>query len=299
MSGQRAEIGFIGLGQMGAPMAARLLADDVLLHVHDANPEAMAHFAARGAEAHGSPRAVADAASVVFACLPGQAISRSVAETAAGGRAVRAYAEMSTIGREAMAAVAATMAAHGVLAVDAPVSGGPPGARAGTLAMMAAGAPEAVALVRPWLARIGRAVFVIGETPGMAQTMKLVNNLLIATNLAAAFEALVMGAKAGLDPDLMLEVINASTGRSMVTEAIVPKAILSGSFDFGAATTIIAKDAELGVAEARALGVPAWTIEQAARLWKLGVLEGYGRADMTEVIRLLERWAGAEVRSRA
>ncbi|MBS0560380.1 MAG: NAD(P)-dependent oxidoreductase [Proteobacteria bacterium] len=295
----RAEIGFIGLGQMGGPMAARLLADDVRLHVHDANPGAMAGFAARGAVAHGSARGVADAAAVVFACLPAQAISLAVAEEAAAGTALRVYAEMSTIGRETMAAVAATMAARGVAAVDAPVSGGPPGARAGTLAMMAAGAPEAVALVRPWLARIGRAVFVIGETPGMAQTMKLVNNLLIATNLASAFEALVMGAKAGLDPDLMLEVINASTGRSMVTETLIPKAVLPGSFDFGAATAIIAKDAELGVAEARSLGVPAWTVEQAARLWKLGVLEGYGRADMTEVIRLLEKWAGAEVRSRA
>jgi 3-hydroxyisobutyrate dehydrogenase-like beta-hydroxyacid dehydrogenase len=115
--------------------------------------------------------------------------------------------------------------------------------------------------------------------------------------MAAAFEALVMGAKAGLDADLMVDVLNASTGRSLVTTDIVPKAILPGTFDFGATTAIMSKDAELGVAEARALGVPVWTIEQAARLWKMGVLNGMGADDMTGLIKLLEGWSGAQVRS--
>jgi 3-hydroxyisobutyrate dehydrogenase len=292
------DLGFIGLGQMGGPMAARLLADDVRLHVHDPNPSAMATLVEHGAVAHASAASVADAAPIVFACLPSQSISRSVAAAVAEGRAVRAYAEMSTIGRETMAGIAETLGARGIGLVDAPVSGGPPGARAGTLAMMAAGAPETIEQVRPWLARIGRAVFVIGETPGMAQIMKLVNNLMIATNMVAAFEGLVMGAKAGLDPDLMVDVLNASTGRSLVTTDIVPKAILPGTFDFGATTAIMAKDAELGVSEARALGVPAWTIEQAARLWRLGMLKGLAARDMTSLITLLEGWSGAEVRSR-
>jgi len=109
---------------------------------------------------------------------------------------------------------------------------------------------------------------------------------------------LVIGTKAGLDADMMIDVLNASTGRSLVTTDIVPKAVLPGTFDFGATTTIMAKDAELGVAEARALGVPAWTIEQAARLWRLGILHGLGSEDMTSLITLLEGWAGTEVRSR-
>jgi len=221
-----------------------------------------------------------------------------VAAGVAEGCAVQVYAEMSTIGRDTIAGIADAMGARGIAVVDAPISGGPPGARAGTLAMMAAGSQDAVARVRPWLARIGRVVFVIGDTPGMAQVMKLVNNLLIATNMAAAFEALVMGAKAGLDADLMVDVLNASTGRSPVTTDIVPKAILPGTFDFGATTAIMSKDAELGVAEARALGVPIWTIEQAARLWRIGVLQGLGPADMTSLITLVEGWSGAEVRSR-
>jgi len=292
------DLGFIGLGQMGASMAARLLAPDVRLHVHDANPAAATAFADQGAVVHPSASAVADAASIVFACLPSQSISRSVADAVAQGRAVQVYAEMSTIGRETVTAIAETLGARGIAVVDAPISGGPPGARAGTLAMMAAGAPEAVERVRPWLARIGRAVFVIGDKPGMAQVMKLVNNLLIATNLAAAFEGLVMGAKAGLDPDLMVDVLNASTGRSLVTTDIVPKAVLPGTFDFGAATSIMSKDAELGVAEAHALGVQIWTIEHAARLWHLGVLQGLGNKDMTTLITLLEGLSGVKVRSR-
>jgi 3-hydroxyisobutyrate dehydrogenase-like beta-hydroxyacid dehydrogenase len=292
------DLGFIGLGHMGAPMAARLLAPDVRLHVHDANPAAAAALVDKGAVAHPSAASVADAAPIVFACLPSQSVSRTVAAGVANGRAVQVYAEMSTIGRETIAGIAETLGARGIAVVDAPISGGPPGARAGTLAMMAAGPQAAVERVHPWLARIGRVVFVIGEKPGMAQVMKLVNNLIVATNMAAAFEGLVMGAKAGLDADMMVDVLNASTGRSLVTTDIVPKAVLPGTFDFGATTTIMSKDSELGVAEARALGVPIWTIEQAARLWKMGVLHGMGADDMTGLIKLLEGWSGAEVRSR-
>jgi 3-hydroxyisobutyrate dehydrogenase-like beta-hydroxyacid dehydrogenase len=292
------DLGFIGLGQMGGPMAERLLAPDVRLHVHDPNPAAMAVLTDRGAVAHASPAAVGDAAGIVFACLPGQAISRAVADAVADGRAVKLYAEMSTIGRETVAGIAQALAPRGIAVVDAPISGGPAGARAGPLAMMAAGPPEAVETLRPWLLRIGRAVYVTGAAPGMAQVMKLVNNLLFATNMAAAFEALVVGAKAGLDPDLMVTVINASTGRSMASEHIVPRHVLQGSFDFGASAAIMSKDTELGVAEARALGVPIWTIEQAARLWRLGVLHGRGGHDLSSIVTMLEEWGGATVRSR-
>jgi len=132
------DLGFIGLGQMGAPMAERLLAPDVRLHVHDANPAAMAAFVQKGAVAHHSPASVADAAPIVFACLPSQSVSRAVAAGLADGRVVQVYAEMSTIGRETIAGIAETLGARGIAVVDAPISGGPPGARAGTLAMMAA-----------------------------------------------------------------------------------------------------------------------------------------------------------------
>ena len=117
----------------------------------------------------------------------------------------------------------------------------------------------------PWLRRIGREVFVLGDTPGQAQVMKLVNNLMFASNLVAACEGLAMGAKAGLDPDAMLAMVNAGTGRSVATERVLEE-VVSGRFAFGAALSVLDKDVTLGLAEAATLGVPMWALEQAARV---------------------------------
>ena len=293
-------IGFLGLGQMGAPMAERLLGPDVELHVCDPRPEAVAPFVAYGAVACGSPREVADAASIVLACLPSGEVSEAAAlgpEGVVHGHAIRVYAEMSTIGRPAMERIAAGLAARGIAAVDTPITGGPPGARAGTLALMVAGAADAVATLRPFLERIGKRLFVLGERPGQGQVMKLVNNLLIAANMVSAFEALAMGAKAGLDPDAMVDVVNAGTGRSFVTSDMMP-AVLSRRFGFGAAIAVVDKDVHLGLEEARALGVPMWGVEQAARVWRFAATQGMAKDDISELARLMERWAGAEIRGR-
>lgn len=293
-------IGWLGLGQMGAPMAERLFAEDVQLHVFDPRPEAMAPFVARGARAHGSPREVADAASLVIACLPTGKVSEAAALGPDGvihGRAVRVHAEMSTIGRDTIGRIAEGLAAKGIGLVDTPLTGGPAGARAGTLTIMTAGAPENVAAARPFLERIGRKVHVIGDTPGAGQVMKLVNNLLVAAHIITTFEALSMGAKAGLDPDAMAAVVNGGTGRSFVSSDMLP-AVLSGAFGFGAAISVIEKDVTLGLEEARAQGVPMWVIEQAARVWRFAASQGMAQADISEVARLMEGWAGAEIRSR-
>jgi 3-hydroxyisobutyrate dehydrogenase len=288
-------IGFLGLGQMGAPMAERLLAPDVRLYVYDPRPEAMLPFAQQGAVACSSPAAVAAEAEIVFACLPSGKVSEAVAAEVAGGGAVRLYADMSTIGRETMERIAAMMDARNIGFVDAPISGGPPGARAGTLAMLAAGAPDAVAALKPWQLRIGKSVFVIGDRPGQAQVMKLVNNLLFAANLIAAIEGFAMGAKAGLDADTMLAMVNAGTGRSMATERVLEE-IISGRFAFGAAITVLDKDVRLGLAEATALDVPMWTLEQAARVWRFAASQGAGAQDLSTVARFMEDWAGADIR---
>ncbi len=242
------DLGFLGLGQMGAAIAERLAQAGARLHVFDPDPVALAPFVLNGAVDHASARAVADAATIVFACLPGAAISRAVAAEVAQGTALRVYVEMSTIGSRTMRDLAEQLQARGIALIDCPISGGPKGARAGTLSVIAAGPAAALAQVRPWLDRIGKSVFVMGDTPGQAQLMKLVNNLLSAANLAAAFEALVLGAKGGLDPDLMVQVINASTGRNSATLDKVPRAVLPGTFDYGAklATMVQGRDAGAG-----------------------------------------------------
>ena len=276
-------------------MAERLLAPDVRLHVFDPRPEAMAPLAERGAIACASPAAVAAEAEIVFACLPNAQISEAVAAEVAGGSTLRLYAEMSTIGREAVERIATLLTARGIACVDAPISGGPAGARAGTLAMLAAGDPAAVAALWPWQLCIGKTVFVMGERPGQAQVMKLVNNLLFATNLVAACEGLAMGAKAGLDPDAMLAMVNAGTGRSMATERVLEE-VLSGRFAFGAALSVLDKDVRLGLAEATALDVPMWTLEQAARVWRFAATQGAGAEDLTVIARFMEDWVRARIR---
>ena len=292
------ELGFLGLGQMGSAIAERLQGAGATLHLFDPNEAVVAPFAAKGALVHASPTGVADAARIVFACLPNGAVCESVAKEVAAGNAVRIYVEMSTIGGPAQARVQAIVAARGITLVDCPISGGPKGARAGTLTVIAAGPPDARAELRPWLQAIGKNVFEVGDKPGQAQLMKLVNNLINAANLATAFEALVLGAKGGLDPDQMVNILNVSTGQNSATLTKVPKAVLTGTFDYGASLTIMAKDVALGLKEAEALGVPMWVHETVGQLWRFGEQQGLGPADFTSLIKVLEGWAGVEVRSR-
>jgi 3-hydroxyisobutyrate dehydrogenase-like beta-hydroxyacid dehydrogenase len=292
------DLGFLGLGQMGSAIAERLQDAGASLHLFDPNQAALAPFVARGARAHASPTGVADASRIVFACLPSGAISEAVARDVAAGSAVRIYVEMSTIGGPAQAKVQAIVQARGITLVDCPISGGPKGARAGTLTVITAGAPEARSEIRPWLNRIGKNVFEVGDRPGQAQLMKLVNNLVNAANMATAFEALVLGAKGGLDPDQMVDVLNVSTGQNSATLTKVPKAVLTGTFDYGSSLTIMLKDVVLGLQEADALGVPMWVHGTVGQLWRFAEQQGLGPADFTSLIKVLEGWAGVEVRSR-
>jgi 3-hydroxyisobutyrate dehydrogenase-like beta-hydroxyacid dehydrogenase len=292
------DLGFLGLGQMGAAIAERLEAADVRLHVFDPDPVAVAPFVLRGAVDEASAAAVAAAAPIVFACLPNGAVSEQVAAEIAHEHAPRIYVEMSTIGSTAMARIAQSLAGRGIALVDCPISGGPKGARAGTLSVIAAGPSAVLDEIRPWLRRIGQNVFEVGERPGQAQLMKLVNNLISAANMATAFEALVLGAKGGLDPDLMVNVINVSTGRNSATLDKVPKAVLPGTLDYGAKLATMVKDIALGLKEAEALGVPMWVHETVGQLWRFGMTQGLGEADITSLIRIMEGWAGVEVRSR-
>jgi 3-hydroxyisobutyrate dehydrogenase-like beta-hydroxyacid dehydrogenase len=283
---------------MGSAIAERLQDAGAVLHLFDPNQAALAPFVAKGARVHASPTGVADAARIVFACLPSGVVCESVARDVAAGGAMRVYVEMSTIGGPAQAKVQAIVEAAGITLVDCPISGGPKGARAGTLTVIVAGLVEARAEIRPWLERVGKNIFEVGDKPGQAQLMKLVNNLVNAANMATAFEALVLGAKGGLDPDQMVNVLNVSTGQNSATLTKVPKAVLTGSFDYGSSLTIMVKDVVLGLQEAEALGVPMWVHGTVGQLWRFAEQQGLGAADFTSMIKVLEGWAGVEVRSR-
>ncbi len=301
MSLEQAEIGFIGLGAMGGGIARRLAQAGIKLHVYDVDPSKIAAFAKWNVVVHSNPTAIADAVEVVFACLPDGEVSKAVAYGTEGvihGKKVKVYIETSTIGRRPVIDITNTLAAKNIKVLDCPVSGGPRGADDGTLAIMVSGDAAVIESVRKVLNVIGKNVFEIGAEPGMAQMMKLVNNIISASNMASAFEALVLGAKAGLDADLMVNVINASTGRNSATTDKVPKSVLPGTFDYGASTHTLHKDITLGLIEAEELKVPMWVANNTRQVWEFAMTQGGTDLDFTTLIQYYEKWAGVVVRSK-
>src|SRR6516165_7315743 len=176
-----------------------------------------------------------------------------------------------------------------------PISGGPPGARAGTLSVMVSGDPAAIERVRPMISLWGRTLTVAGDQPGAAQVLKLTNNILSAVALVATAEAFVMGSKAGLDPEVMLAAINAGSGCNSATLDKFPAAVLTRSFDYGAEMHILTKDVDLAVAQGEELGVPMWVCQAARLVFKHAIHKGAAADDITAIAKYIERDAGFEI----
>jgi 3-hydroxyisobutyrate dehydrogenase-like beta-hydroxyacid dehydrogenase len=244
-----------------------------------------------------SAREVGDAAGIVFASLPSPQILEKVVlgdDGIAAGKAVRIFIDISTTGPRMAAKIAESLALRNIAMIDAPVSGGLTGARNGTLAVMVSGPLATFEAVRPIIENFGK-IFFMGEIQGAAQTMKLANNLLAAAAIAVSSEAVVMGVKAGLDPKVMLDVINASSGRNSATEDKFPKSVLPRTFDFGFATGLSFKDVRLCVDEAEAMGVPM-VVGSAVRQMLSVTNQLYGPdSDFTCMVKTVESWAHVEV----
>ncbi len=252
-----ARIGFIGLGSMGGPMAARLAAAGHAMVAFDAaGTRERAPLAARTAV---SVADVARAADVVLLSLPdGAAVAVVTAEIAAADRRrVQTVVDTSTIGVGAARAAVGSLAACGVVYLDAPVSGGVAGARSGRLTMMMAGPSAAIERVRPLVSVLAANVFAVGPQPGQGQAMKLLNNVLSATALVATSEAIVFGLDHGLDMRTMLDVLNVSSGQNTATSDKFPRRVLTGTYDAGFATKLMAKDVRLYMEDVRAGGAAA------------------------------------------
>lgn len=287
-------LGFVGLGHMGLPMAGRLLAAGHRVVVCDTRAEATDRAVALGAVGASSPRDVADRADVVLASLPTPDASTAVADAVAEGGAVTLFVDLSTTGSQAAQRNQATLAAHGIGMLDCPVSGGVPGAQNGTLALMVSGPPAEFERARTVLDVLGRPIFV-GEKPGAAQTMKLVNNLMAATSLAATAEVMVAGVKAGLDAAVMIDVLNAGSGATHASRDKFPRSVLPRTFDYGFATGLMVKDLRLYLQEAHALGMPTTLASAVVAVWET-VLQTQGAdSDFTCVVKPLEQAAGVIV----
>jgi 3-hydroxyisobutyrate dehydrogenase-like beta-hydroxyacid dehydrogenase len=298
--GQRMPVGYIGLGQMGGPMAMNVVKAGFPTTVNDVNPGAMKPFLDAGATAAASPKALADVVEHVFVCLPMPDVVRAVALGETGlihGKKIKSYVDLSTTGAVTAREVAAALTAKGIACLDSPVSGGVPGARAGTVSLMMSGDREVALRLMPALMSIGKHPFFLGAAPGLGQTMKVANNYLSAAANIACAEALVMGVKAGVDPKVMLDVVNASSGRSDSSERRYPEFVLKRDFKSGFRQQLLHKDIKLCMQEAAAQGTPMWLGNTVLSFLHYAMSQGTGDEVSHALVRHIERWAGVEVRS--
>jgi len=297
---RKSPIGFIGLGDMGGPMVLRLLDAGYELAIYDTRDEAMTRAAAKGAHRATDPADIANRCKTVFVSLPTPNAVRDVAlgpNGLAEGTAIHNYIDLSTTGAVMANLVASGLSEKDIVAIDSPVSGGILGAETGKLSLMISG-PEAVfEAARPILEVIGNNLFYIGAEPGLGQTMKLANNFLSATNNIAAAEAMVMGVKGGLDPTVMLDVINASSGRNSATMDKFPRAVVTRTFEKSMKQKLLYKDVRLCLEEAEALGCPMWLGSAVRQFLAYAVSQGTGDDTSVALIKHMERWADIEVGS--
>jgi 3-hydroxyisobutyrate dehydrogenase-like beta-hydroxyacid dehydrogenase len=293
------QLGFVGLGRMGGPMVGRLLAAGHQVTVYDTSPEALARVEAQGAATAASPKDVGDRAELVLVSLPTPDIVQAVvlgANGVAEGVRVRTVIDLSTTGPSAAGRIGAGLAERGKAWIDAPVSGGIAGATNGTLAVMVSGAPDAFKDAEAVIATFGK-LFYVGEKAGLAQVAKLANNLLAAAAMVVSSEAMVMGTKAGIDPRVLLDIINAGSGRNSATQDKFPRSVLPGTFDFGFATGLSYKDVRLCIDEAEAMGVPMVAGAAVRQMLAVTNAKFGATSDFTSICRVVEEWAAVEVRA--
>jgi 3-hydroxyisobutyrate dehydrogenase len=289
-------IGFIGLGNMGLPMVANLLKAGYRVHAYDVRREAIQAAVGQGALAAESAAEATSLGEAVVTMVPNspevEAAYLGPKGVLDGARSGQIAIDMSTIDPATTRKVGARLAAVGVRMLDAPVSGGVPGAVAGTLTIMVGGDPAVVAEARPLLSVMGKNVVHVGPL-GAGEVAKICNNLLAGVSMIAAAEAFTIGIRAGVDPKILHDVIRTSSGSCWAIEhncpvaGLVPKSASNRDFAAGFMTDLMAKDLSLARAAARDLGVPCFTGALAHDLYMLASRHGLGRKDFSSVIQLL------------
>lgn len=293
-------VGFIGLGAMGLPMARNVLKAGLHLTVWARRPEAAQEIRDAGAEVAGSPAELARACDVVVLAVTNSPDVEDLVTRGdgllAGAREGTVVVDCSTIAPAVSRRMAGLCAERGVQFLDAPVSGGTQGAEAGTLTIMVGGDPAGVETARPVLDAMGKNIFHVGPA-GAGEVIKLANNMLVGTIALATAEALVMGAKAGADVGAMAQVISASAGASWQLANQFPLRAFNGSFRPGFMTDLLVKDLDLALDLGGEQKTPMFLTALARQLYGEAQARGSGREDYTSVLRVLESAAGVEVRT--
>ena len=260
--------GFAGLGQMGGPMAANIVAAGFDLSVFD--KAGTADRAPDGAKPLESLDALAAVVDTLFLSLPDGPVTLAVARDLAAlqDRAVSVVIDLSTIGLEAAKEAGQILADAGIQYIDAPVSGGQSGAIAGTITVMWGGPAEVLEIYRDVIMAIAKNLFHVGDQAGHGQTVKLLNNFLSGTAMAATSEAVAFGLSQGIEMKSLLDVVNVSTGRNTATSDKFPNRVLTGSYDAGFKTKLLTKDVGLFLDNAKAAGTPTAVAETVVDLWR-------------------------------
>ncbi len=273
------KVGFIGLGSMGRPMAANLARAGFSLQTYDLNRTGSC----------ASPAEAARGAQILITMLPdGKAVRKAVRAALPGIARGCVVVDMSSSDPSDTRALGAELKKRGVALLDAPVSGAVAKARDGTLSIMAGGEAAALERVRPVLAKLGTQIFHAGAL-GAGHATKALNNYLGAAGTIAGMEALLVGRAFGLEPKIMLEIINASTGRNSATDRKIPQQVLTNAFASGFSMALMAKDVGIAAQLARGVGVPAPYLRKTLSMWRDALGRLPAGADHTEMYRYLEK----------
>ena len=295
------KVGFIGTGNMGKHMASNLLTAGYELTVYDKCKQATEELVSRGARWTDTPKAVAQASRVIITSLPGPP---EVEEVALGANGIlegankgHLYIDTSTSTPSTIRKIASLATAKGVDVLDAPVTGGVRGAKKGTLTIMVGGNQSAFEVCKPILECLGERIVLVGDI-GAGCVAKLVNNMMAMSNALAAMEAMVVGAKAGVDIQKLFEVADSGTGSSALLKGLFPYVIFKGKFEPPAfALSLAAKDLRLAVNYARDLSVPIKIVSSVYEALTEAMRQGLGEKDVSAYVTLIEKAAGIELRS--
>ena len=290
------KIGMIGLGAMGNPMAARLLEVYGELFVFDVSKQAVSQLTSKGATECTTVVQLASKVEVLLLSLPNGVIIKDVLQKiiGEGKHSVQIIADMSSISPSSSRDFAEMMEKEGVTYMDCPVSGGVGGAENGTLTVMVGGPESALERIMPVLQSIGKKIYHVGDT-GAGSGIKMINNYMLGCNMAVAAEALVLGKKIGLDTKVMQDIILNSSGRSFIIENKLPNFIMKRKFDGGFAVDLQYKDIGLAYETAKSFNMPIPMGSTAIQVMDAARAKGYGKQDITAMVKIWEELMDAEV----
>ena len=291
-------VGFIGTGSMGLPLAANILDQEQSLVAFDINTDATQPLAEKQARIVGSPVEVANEAEVVFACMPSIESFNAVVTGQDGiihGSRMKTFVNLGTMGTEALAEIEKVLGEKGIPMLDSPITGGVQRAWDKDITVIASGPQALYDEIEPFLRSFARDIHYVGDKVGQAQIAKICNNIMSFTNMIIGLEALVMAAKAGVDPQKVLSVINSGSGQNSATLSKIPNFVMKGDFEMAAPMHIIAKDAMLWRMESERLQTPTNVASASYQALQQALAMGLGNGDFSEIVKLMERDADFEL----